>query len=311
MSAGGVESPMSNRLHLPAVLLLAAIGVAACSSGGATVPSPASSPSPEIPSIAPSPAVGAIAHPTGADEIVLRYEDIGGFTPPEWQAARLPYFTLYGDGRVVFQQTTAEMPPREDNVFVGPPLRTALLSEDQVQELLEYALTDGGLAIAKTDYPNAMVADAPTAVFTINAANDSKTVSVMALGMESQPGPDTVVLKQLAALGERLRDFDQGGTLPSEQYLAPAYRGVILEQQGIGGVQVREWPWVDIQPSDFTFPANPDALLQGTRTLTPEEAAAVGVPGFENGIMSGVYLRAPDGKVYSLVIRPLLPDETK
>jgi hypothetical protein len=156
-----------------------------------------------------------------------------------------------------------------------------------------------------------MVADVPTAVFTINAANDSKTVNVMALGMEGQPGPDTVVLKQLATLGERLRDFDQGGTLPSEQYLAPAYRAVILEQQGIQGVQVREWPWVDIQPSDFTFPADPNALQQGTRTLTPEEAPAVGVPGFENGIMSGVYLRGPDGKVYSLVIRPLLPDETK
>jgi hypothetical protein len=255
--------------------------------------------------------VGAIAHPTGADEIVLRYEDVGGFTPPEWQAGRLPYFTLYGDGRVVFQQTTAEVPPREDNVVVGPPLRTALLSEDQVQELIEYALTDGGLAIARTDYQNPMIADVPTAVFTINAANDSKTVSVVGLGMQSQPGPDTVVLKQLAALGERLRDFDQGGTLPSEQYLAPAYRGVIFEQQGIQGVQVRAWPWVDIQPSDFTFPADPNALQMGTRTLTPEEAAAVGVPGFENGILSGVYLRAPNGKIYSLVIRPLLPDETK
>lgn len=302
---------MSNRLALPAVLFLAALGVAACSSGGASAPSAGSSPSPESPSTAPSPNVGAIAHPTGADEIVLRYEDVGGFTPPEWQAARLPYFTLHGDGRVVFQQTTAEMPAREDNVVVGQPLRTALLSEDQVQELLEYALTEGGLAIAKTDYPNAMIADAPTAVFTINAANDSKTVSVMALGMENQPGPDTVVLRQLATLGERLRDFDQGGTLPSEPYLAPAYRAVILEQQGIEGVQVREWPWVDIQPSDFTLPADPNSLQQGTRTLTPEEAAAVGVPGFENGIMSGVYLRASDGTVYSLVIRPLLPDETK
>jgi hypothetical protein len=255
--------------------------------------------------------VGAIAHPTGADEIVLRYEDVGGFTTPEWQAGRLPYFTLYGDGRVVFQQTTAAAPPREDNVTVGPPLRTALLSEDQVQALLEYALTDGGLAVAKTEYQNPMIADVPTAVFTINAANDSKTVSVMGLGMESQPGPDTVVLKQLAALGERLRDFDQGGTLPSEQYLAPAYRGVIFEQQGLQGVQVRAWPWVDIQPSDFKFPADPNALQVGTHTLTPEEAAAVGVPGFESGILSGVYLRASNGTIYSLVIRPLLPDETK
>ena len=32
---------------------------------------------------------------------VLRYEDVGGFTTPEWQVGRLPYFTLYGDGRVV------------------------------------------------------------------------------------------------------------------------------------------------------------------------------------------------------------------
>jgi len=301
---------MSNRLAFPTVVLLAALGVAACSSGGASAPSPAASPSTEAPSIAPSPTVGAIAHPTGADEIVLRYEDVGGFTPPEFQAGRLPYFTLYGDGRVVFQQTTAEVPPRDDNVFVGPPLRTALLSEDEVQELLEYALADGGLAVAKTDYQNPMIADVPTAVFTINAANDSKTVSVVGLGMESQPGPDTIVLEQLATLGERLRDFDQGGTLPSEQYLAPAYRGVIFEQQGIEGVQVREWPWVDIQPSDFAFPADPNALRMGTRTLTPEEAAAVGVPGFENGILSGVYLRSPDGKTYSLVIRPLLPDDT-
>ncbi len=222
---------MSNRLVLPTALVLVSLGIAACSSGGASAPSAAASPTAEAPSIAPSPTVGAIAHPTGADEVVLRYEDVGGFTPPEWQAARLPYFTLYGDGRVVFQQTTAEMAPREDNVFVGAPLRTALLTEDQVQELLEYALTDGGLAIARTDYQNPMIADVPTAVFTINAANDSKTVSVVGLGMENQPGPDTVVLKQLAALGERLRNFDQGGTLPSEAYLAPAYRGVILDSR--------------------------------------------------------------------------------
>jgi hypothetical protein len=301
---------MSNRRTLPAVVLLLALGVAACSSGGASAPSAPPSAQPETPSTAPSPTVGAIAHPTGADEIILRSEDVGGFTPPEWQAGRLPYFTLYGDGRVVFQQTTAQVPPREDNVFIGPPLRTAMLSENQVQELLEYALTDGGLAVAKTDYQNPMIADVPTAVFTINAANDSKTVSVVGLGMESQPGPDTVVLKQLAALGERLRDFDQGGTLPSEPYLAPAYRGVIFEQQGIEGVQVRPWPWVDIQPSDFTFPVDPNSLRMGTRTLTPEEAAAVGIQGFENGILSGVYLRASDGTIYSLVIRPLLPDET-
>jgi hypothetical protein len=58
------------------------------------------------------------------------------------------------------------------------------------------------------------------------------------------------------------------------------------------------------------MPADPNALQQGTRTITPEEAAAVGVEGFENGIATGVYLEGPDGRTYSLVLRPLLPDET-
>ena len=136
-------------------------------------------------------------------------------------------------------------------------------------------------------------------------------MSAVALGMDSPPGPDTAVLKSLAGLGERLRDFDQGGTLASAPYAAPAFRGVILEQQGIedAQLQVRDWPWPDLAPSDFTLPEDPMTLPQGSRTLTPEEAAAVGVEGYENGISSGVYIRDDAGKVYSLVIRPLLPDE--
>lgn len=300
---------MSTNSKLPAAILVLALGAAACSSGGAPTGSTTTSASPGTPTAVPSQPPDGILHPTGAGEVVLRFDEAGGFVPIEFLAARLPYFTLYGDGRVVFVQTSAETPERADNLFVGMPLRTAMLSEEQVQVLLEYALTDGGLAIAKTEYQNPMVADAPTAVFTINAENDTKTVSVSALGMEGQPGVDSPVLARLSKLGERLRDFDQGGTLASDPYVADAYRGVLFESQGVQGVQIRDWPWVDIQPSDFTFPADPNALQQGTRTLTPEEAAAVGVPGFEDGILSGVYLSGPDGKTYSLVIRPLLPDE--
>jgi hypothetical protein len=303
---------MPTRPVLPATILLVALAAAACTSGGAPAASdPPVTGTPATPTTAPSPSFEGIAHPTGADEIILRFEDAGGFTPPEWQAARLPYFTLYGDGTVVFIQTSADVPITEDGIFRGQPLRTATLSEEQIQGLLTYALTDGGLAIARTDYQNPMVADAPTAIFTINADGDSKTVSAVALGMDSPPGPDTAVLKRLAGLGERLRDFDQGGALASAPYAAPAFRGVILEQQGIEGaqIQVRDWPWPALAPSDFALPEDPMALPQGSRTLTPDEAAAVGVEGYENGISSGVYIRDDAGTVYSLVLRPLLPDE--
>ena len=301
---------MSNRL-LRSSLLLVALGITACTSGGMPTasPLPGASGSPTAPSASPGDQGSGIIHPTGARDIVLRFDEAGGFVPVEFLAARVPYFTLYGDGRVVFVQTSAEFPVRNDNISVGYPLRTAMLTEDQVQGLLEFALTDGGLAIAKKDYQNPMIADAPTAVFTINAENDSKTVSVNALGMEGQPGPDSRVLAQLQTLGERLRDFDQGGSLASDPYEASAYRGVLLEQQGLPGVQVRDWPWPDITPADFKLPADPNVLAQGTRTLTVEEATAIGVDGWQNGIAAGLYLNGPDGKAYSLVVRPLLPDE--
>lgn len=312
---------MSTTPRLPAALLVLALAAAACSAGGASTPGGAGSPaastppgaspaaSPVTPSTAPSIPVDGIVHPTGADEVVLRYETAGGFTPPEWQAARLPSFTLYGDGRIVYVHTATPQPERTDNVFVGMPLRTVTFTEEQVQELLAFALKDGGLAIARETYDNPMVADAPTTVFTINADNDSKTVSAMALGMENQPGPDTAILAKLAALAELLGNFDGGKIESSQAYVATAYRGVILEQQGLQGVKIVEWPWTDLKPADFKLPADANALQQGTATLTPAQAAALGVEPFENGISSGVFLKAADGKVYSLVIRPLLPDE--
>jgi hypothetical protein len=313
---------MSTTRRLPAALLVLALGAAACSAGGASPqtgatgsPAPSTAPgsppaaSPETPSTAPSLPADGIVHPTGAAEIVLRYETAGGFTPPEWQAARLPSFTLYGDGRIVFIHTATPQPERTDNVFVGMPVRTVQFSEEQVQPLLLHALNDGGLAIARESYDNPMVADAPSTIFTINADNDTKTVNAMALGMENQPGPDTAILAKLAALAELLGNFDGGRLESSQPYVATAYRGVILEQQGLQGVKIADWPWADLKPSDFKLPADANSLQQGTAILTPEQAAAVGVEPYENGISSGVFVKASDGKVFSLVIRPLLPDE--
>ena len=68
------------------------------------------------------------------------------------------------------------------------PFRTARLTEEQIQGVLEDALGTGGLGAARTDYRNDQIADAPTAVFTINAGGLSKTVSIYALGIDVQQG---------------------------------------------------------------------------------------------------------------------------
>ena len=98
-------------LPLAAVALLAA----ACSSTGAPPSSPTNpSGSPVTsPSSSPSasPTVAGLEHPTGKSDILLRYEEGGGFVMPAFLASRTPIFTLYGDGTIVFQRYTEDAPP--------------------------------------------------------------------------------------------------------------------------------------------------------------------------------------------------------
>ena len=257
----------------------------------------------------PTVVLGAIDHPTGADEVVLRFDEAGGFVPVEFLLAHMPIFTLYGDGTIVFQGIAIPMvPPREGDPAVGQPLRTAKLSEEQVQALLEFALGDGGLAAARERYDNPFVADAPTAVFEIHAAGGSKTVSVVALGLDSTPNADSATLASLVRLAERLRNFDQGGTLPSAAYEPRLYRGVLLDAAG-GVGRIRPWPWPNLAPDDFALPEDPNTLQQRIRVLSADEAAMLGVDGHAGGIQAGLFMQGPDGIVYSLVLRPLLPDE--
>lgn len=300
---------MSKQTLLPATTLLVALATTACSGAGSAGGADGSgSPTGSPAGPAASPTQGGIPHPTSADEIILRYDEAGGFVPLEFALSHVPYFTLYGDGTVVYV-SSEPVTWQPNQPAVGQPIRTASLSEEQIQALLEFALGEGGLAIARERYDNPMIADAATAVFEINAADDTKTVSVMALGDGGEPGPDTAVKASLMALAQRLRNLDAGGTLGGRPYEADSYRGILVESPGVQGVVVSEWPWPDLAPADFTLPGDPNVLQQRTRVLTPEEAAATGVKGFENGIQGGVWYRGADDVLYSFVLRPLLPGE--
>jgi len=305
---------MSTRLLRLATTLVLAIALSACGAAGSGSARPGdSAPTPATGTVTatatPTTDGGSLAHPTGANEIVLRFDEAGGFVPVEWTAAHVPYFTLYGDGRVVFVRTSAVVQPAADGAIAGMPVRTAVLSEEQVQDLLVLALRDGGLGAARAEYQNPMVADAATAVFEIHADGDSKTVSVMALGVDGEPGADTAIKAALLKLANMLRDFDKGRSLGSSPYVPTAYRGVLSDAPGAQGVRVRAWPWIDLAPADFRLPSDPNVLPLRTRVLTPDEVRAVGVDGSESGIVGGTFLRGPDGTLYSLALRPLLPDE--
>ena len=85
---------------------------------------------------------------------------------------------------------------------------------------------------------------------------------------------------------------------------------MLLEQQGLEGVQIRDVAVDDIAPEDFAMPADPNVLPQGTRDADARTGGGgSAIEGFENGVSIGRLPRGADGKIYSLVIRPLLPDE--
>ena len=110
-------------------------------------------------------------------------------------------------------------------------------------------------------------------------------------------------------LAQRLGNFDQAGTLRTEEWAPDRYRATLLD--GFAGEHPpTSWPWTDLKPTDFTATLDPNAMPMPTHTLTATQAAALGISPFHGGFQN-VALVAPDkSKLYSLALRPLLPDES-
>jgi hypothetical protein len=144
--------------------------------------------------------------------------------------------------------------------------------------------------------------DIPSQTFTVNADGRTKQVTANGLSPDMYQPQDRLIITALTGLADRLRTFGIG--VAGEQVYQPAmYRGVLQKVDQAFGAVV-EWPWTDVEPVDFVSGVNE---FLSTRTLTPEQVAALNIPGMTGGMM-GLYIRK-DGKVFSLAVRPLLPDE--
>jgi hypothetical protein len=253
------------------------------------------------------PSVG-IEHATGPTDLLLRYDRGGGFMAPNSLVTEGPIFSLYGDGTIVFRDITSAPPEASDGLGRGLPYRTARLSEPQIQALLAFAINDSVLGIARAQYLNNRIADAPTTVFTVHAGTLNKTVSVMGLGIDTgQPDPDALALNAMAKLAERLGNFNAAG-FQTQAYMPDRYRAMLLEAALGAGPAPVAWPWPDIKSTEFAAPADPDAISFPRRTITAADVAKLNLKDIEGGLL-GIPVKAPDRKLYTLALRPLLPDE--
>lgn len=268
----------------------------------AASPTPTASPSPS-----PSPTFSgdAISHPTGPTQLVLQYDNVGGFVPPEFIVTQMPSFSLYGDGTVIIRPTEE----RGDRVLPQgalPRLIKATMTEEQVQALLRFALGQGRLLDAREHYPQNSCADCPTTIFRINAAGQEKTVAVDGLGAELQMDPAD--RQGFAALADTLMGFEQralAGELGEVIIYEPTHYLVALLEAQPGQGEPVAWPWPELSLDDFV--AKGDIDWRRDAVLTSEQLAALTeVP---SGGGQGLFVEDADGDLWSVAFRPLLPNE--
>lgn len=252
----------------------------------------------------------AIDHPTASDALILRVEYEGGFVPIEYQLGRAPSWSLYGDGRIVAEGPQMEIYPSP----AVPNLLVRMLTEDGIQGILR-ATRDAGLMDGDADYPYPCVTDAATTVFTLTADGRTDVVSAYALGIDEMPCRDADVeaRKLLAAFQTKLGRLDgwlpTGSVAPEQPFTPSAVRLFVHPYEGPPDPaleqEAEQWP-LDTPLGGLGEPV--DGVDAYRCVVVQGEDAATFLAAAADASQLTPWRSA--GERFSILIRPLLPDES-
>jgi hypothetical protein len=251
-------------------------------------------------------AAPSISHPTAATRVVLRVSSGGGFVAQQTNLRALPSFTLYGDGTVL-------VPGPVIQIYPGPaiqPLVRSRLGERQVQAILKRARAAGLLAPGAIAYGMPGVSDMPTTTLIVNAGGRHVKREAYALGMTAPGGQVTEkqakARRVLAAFIAKLPHGLAGGLVTPHAiavYVQP-YSG--KPQPGARRVV---WP---LKSNLATAgKRTPSGLNYRCITVAGRDVKALLATLRKANELSRWTPRAGSESNYSLVARPLLPDERR
>ncbi|MCU1399100.1 MAG: hypothetical protein JWN62_2209 [Acidimicrobiales bacterium] len=121
----------------------------------------------------------AIAHPTGADDVVVRLAYVGGFVPPNVAFASLPTVLISGDGLVYTEAVHTEIYPGP----LVPTMNVRTITEVGLQKVLR-AADDAHLLRTPPDYSAQLnIADAPDTQLILGAKDGTFVHQAYALGL--------------------------------------------------------------------------------------------------------------------------------
>jgi hypothetical protein len=258
------------------------------------------------PGTGPSPESSSAPAAPGADDaLVLRVSSAGGFVPPDQLVGRLPAVSVYADGRVIFNGPVPAIYPGP----ALPNLQWGTLSPAALRQLLDQAVAAG--VRPGTDFGQPGVADAPTTEVTAVTAAGEQTVGAVALREARADDPQLTKAQQQAR--KKLRGFVDGLdavttelTTGRPQPYEPTALAAIAQRytepdDRPGRPLTAEWPGPAL-PGESLSPGQQLTCV----TVTGEQLDAV-LTAAKDATAGTPWLHAGDS--WSLLLRPLLPDE--
>jgi hypothetical protein len=276
------------------VLFVAALGLAAC---GSDSDSPAAGES--LPPVAEG-----FEYPTGADDVVVEYAELGGFVPREFAFQQTPNVLVSGGGQVFGPGAQIEIYPGP----LLPAVQVQSITEAGIQAILEAADEAGLLQQVEYVQPT-NVADAPTATVTINVNGETYVHEAYALGLTlpgDSSGETTPERQALAGFIAELNDLvtlvgaDQLGEQTIFDPTAYGIEALVIDDlSGFGSD--------GLEPTVIEWPADVTVRLADASTCTVVPASEVG-----ETLNSANQLTFFDdaGVTYQVLAKPILPGTT-
>lgn len=283
------QRPAIRRIRRRALVGLAAVAplmfAAAC--GDDSESTPASEPPPSDETLPPATDApgGAIEHPTGADDVVVRIAHEGGFVPVEMNFSRTASLIVTGDGRAIVEGPVIAIYPGP----MLPNLQVQSFGDDGVQEVL--ALADEHGLLQEREYAsNDMIADAADTVVTIAAGGEVYEHRAYALGMDDETDEARIALD--AFVEEALALANDGTLEPyaSDSFLIKAFPATEMAD--------------DVEPNYVDWPADAPVDLADA-----SECASVPADGFAELFADATQITVfvDDGVDHRLAVAPAVP----
>ena len=255
---------------------------------------------------------GGIDHATAPDHVLVRISSEGGFTPMEWTYTNFPIFSLFGDGTLV-------VPGAQIEIYPGPALPA--ISSRQVDEAGIQAILEEAIAAVEdipadlNDLGYMSIADATTTVITVSAGGVDRTIRVYALseqterpdGMPQAEYEARLRLQELVAKLTGSTDWmPEGSVGPEDAYEASAARLFVGDYRPVRTSRRSRCRGRSTTASPTSAPRPPraDTGAASCRERTGKPSSRPRPPRTRSRPWTDA------GERYSILFRPLLPDET-